>query len=352
MSAIAPPYPPFSDRDGAPLEAGYIWIGVENLNAITDPVAVYWDAALTQPAAQPIRTQGGYPVNNGTPARLYTQAAYSILVQDRNGVTVYNSASGNTDINVILGVSQWLTVTGTDALVGSSPISAGSYAAGQTFRFTSAGANTGAVTLNVNGLGVKSVTKNGATALAAGDIPASAVVTVTYDGARFQLSSIASAVEFVSRQTVGAVSAIDFTIPSGYTDFEVSWSLSFSVDAQLLLRSSVDGTTFPSGASDYSTAYIFNSGASGSNIASNASGSIIASPVADAASAGTGSFRLHTANGFRVQGATSLILNAAGAQWEQGVAAGVRNVGTVPLAFRILPSSGTVTGTVTLRGLR
>ena len=248
---------------------------------------------------------------------------------------------------------QYLTsVSGTNTITASASIAPAAYAAGQTFRFTSAGANTGAVTLNVNGLGVKSITKNGATALAAGDIPASAVVTVTYDGARFQLSSIASAVEFVSRQTVGAVSAIDFTIPSGYTDFEVSWSLSFSVDAQLLLRSSVDGTTFPSGASDYSTAYIFNSGASGSNIASNASGSIIASPVADAASVGTGSFRLHTANGFRVQGATSLILNAAGAQWEQGVAAGVRNVGTVPLAFRILPSSGTVTGTVTLRGLR
>ncbi|MFO0519031.1 MAG: hypothetical protein ACK515_01235, partial [bacterium] len=97
MSAIAPPYPLFSDRDGSPLEAGYIWIGVENLNAITDPVAVYWDAALTQPAAQPIRTQSGYPVNAGTPARFYTAAAYSILVQDRNGVTVYSSASDNAD---------------------------------------------------------------------------------------------------------------------------------------------------------------------------------------------------------------------------------------------------------------
>jgi hypothetical protein len=189
MSAqsIEQPYPIFTDADGAPLEAGYIWIGVENLNPITDPVAVYWDAALTQPAVQPIRTAGGYPVNAGTPARLYTLAAYSILVQDRNGVTVYSSARGNTDIDIILGVGQWLTVTGTNTILGSSSVSAGSYAAGQTFRFVSAGANTGAVTLNVNGLGPKAITKSGTTALVSGDIPASAVVQVSYDGTQFQL---------------------------------------------------------------------------------------------------------------------------------------------------------------------
>jgi hypothetical protein len=189
MSAqsIEQPYPIFTDADGAPLEAGYIWIGVENLNAITDPVAVYWDAALTQPAVQPIRTAGGYPVNAGTPARLYTLAAYSILVQDRNGVTVYSSASGNTDIDIILGVGQWLTVTGVDTIVGSSSVSAGAYAAGQTFRFVAAATNTGAVTLNVNGLGPKAITKEGTTALVAGDIVSGQVVNVTYDGTRFQL---------------------------------------------------------------------------------------------------------------------------------------------------------------------
>jgi hypothetical protein len=95
MSAqsIEQPYPIFTDADGDPLEAGYIWIGVENLNPITDPVAVYWDSALTQPAVQPIRTAGGYPVNAGTPARLYVSVRYSILAQDRNGITVYSAPS-------------------------------------------------------------------------------------------------------------------------------------------------------------------------------------------------------------------------------------------------------------------
>jgi hypothetical protein len=101
MSAqsIEQPYPIFTDADGDPLEAGYIWIGVENLNPITDPVAVYWDSALTQPAVQPIRTSGGYMANAGTPARLYTSGAYSILVQDRNGITAYSAPSETVLLN-------------------------------------------------------------------------------------------------------------------------------------------------------------------------------------------------------------------------------------------------------------
>jgi hypothetical protein len=64
----------------------------------------------------------------------------------------------------------------------------GAYAAGQCFRFVSSGANTTtSVTINLNGLGAKAITKNGSTALAVGDIPSVAVVEVVYDGTQFQL---------------------------------------------------------------------------------------------------------------------------------------------------------------------
>ena len=82
----------------------------------------------------------------------------------------------------------WLTsVSGADTITASASVTPAAYAAGQTFRFVAAGANTGAVTLNVSSLGAKSVTKNGTTALAAGDIPANSIVTVSYDGTQFQL---------------------------------------------------------------------------------------------------------------------------------------------------------------------
>ena len=97
MSALSvePPYPAFADADGQPLDDGYIWIGALNLNPITNPITVYWDSALTISAVQPIRTSGGYPVYQGTPARIYSAGDYSIQVQNKNATVVYTSLSGN-----------------------------------------------------------------------------------------------------------------------------------------------------------------------------------------------------------------------------------------------------------------
>ncbi len=61
------------------------------------------------------------------------------------------------------------------------------YVTGQQFALLSSGANTGAVTVNFNAVGAKSITKNGTTALAAGDIPASSIIFIVYDGTQFQL---------------------------------------------------------------------------------------------------------------------------------------------------------------------
>jgi hypothetical protein len=97
MSALSiqPPYPAFAGTDGLPLENGYIWVGTLNLNPQVNPITVYWDAALTIPAAQPIRTLNGYPVYQGTPARFYAGSDYSIQVLDSKGSVVYTSLNGN-----------------------------------------------------------------------------------------------------------------------------------------------------------------------------------------------------------------------------------------------------------------
>lgn len=61
-----------------------------------------------------------------------------------------------------------------------------SYVAGQYFRFIAGYTNTGAATLNVSGLGVKTIRKDNA-ALSAGDITAGRTYMVVYDGTYFQL---------------------------------------------------------------------------------------------------------------------------------------------------------------------
>ncbi len=75
-----------------------------------------------------------------------------------------------------------------DAYVIATNASISSYAAGQTFRFKAANANTGASTINVDGQGVKSIVLFGTSAaLPVNAILAGGVYTITYDGTNFQL---------------------------------------------------------------------------------------------------------------------------------------------------------------------
>lgn len=109
------------------------------------------------------------------------------------------------------------SVSGTNTVTGTLTPSPAAYVTGQTFRFISAGANTGAVTLNLNGLGAKAITKNGATPLSSGDIPSAAVVQVTYDGTQFQLTSNVTvpppATDYLNatRIDVASASTVDLT---------------------------------------------------------------------------------------------------------------------------------------------
>lgn len=63
------------------------------------------------------------------------------------------------------------------------------YAAGQKITFKSGAASTTSSTLNVNGLGVKTIKKKNDQNIAAGDIESGSIVTVVYDGTNFQMTS-------------------------------------------------------------------------------------------------------------------------------------------------------------------
>jgi hypothetical protein len=89
--SVQVPYPVFYDRAGAPLDNGNIYIGVANLDPVTNPLQVYYDEALTLTASQPLKTSNGYIYRNGTPTQLYVNATdFSILVNDSKNLLVYN----------------------------------------------------------------------------------------------------------------------------------------------------------------------------------------------------------------------------------------------------------------------
>jgi hypothetical protein len=94
LTQLAPPYPIFTDKNGDPLDAGFLYFGVVNQNPETQPIQVYYDSAFTQPAAQPLRTSNGYVMRNGSPALIYAGSEASVTVRDKKGQLVIYSPAG------------------------------------------------------------------------------------------------------------------------------------------------------------------------------------------------------------------------------------------------------------------
>lgn len=90
------------------------------------------------------------------------------------------------------------------------------YTTGMVVRFIASAANTGATTMNINGVGVTSIKKLGTRDLQVGDIKSGQIVTVTYDGTNFQLQSKNESV--IGRQTFSiAAAAMTPTTTNGAT---------------------------------------------------------------------------------------------------------------------------------------
>ncbi len=125
-------------------------------------------------------------------------------------------ASGNlfaTELGNQLGAENYaVDAAGTDTYVVTLDPVPAAYAAGMTIRVRFGTANTGAATINVNSLGAKDITKNGATALSTGDISANQVATLVYDGTQFQIQSSANA------QLTGGGSTTLHSHPVSFTD--------------------------------------------------------------------------------------------------------------------------------------
>lgn len=110
----------------------------------------------------------------GTSLDDYIRSHAAFIAQLFNTAAIYSATVG--------GTANAITLTPTPAITA--------YQAGQQFTFIAGSSNTTATTINISGLGVKNITKNGATALAANDILSGAIVTIEYDGTRFQLVSV------------------------------------------------------------------------------------------------------------------------------------------------------------------
>jgi len=180
MAILSPlPKMQFFSTGGAPLVGGKLY---SYAAGTTTPLATYTTQAGTIANTNPIILD-----SRGEASVWLASAAYKLKLTTADDVeiwTVDNISSAET-----FGASQLLSSVGgtanaITAVVTSPNFTA--YAAGQQFSFVAAATNTGATSLNLNGLGVKSLTKQGTNPLVAGDIQAGQIVLVEYDGTRFQ----------------------------------------------------------------------------------------------------------------------------------------------------------------------
>lgn len=154
---------------GQPVVAGTV-ISSTAFNALTSDLATGLSTAITKDGQTTVTANipmAGFKITGLGAATVGTDAVQ------------YGQIQSNTD--------KLVTVSGTDTLIGSVTPALTAYAAGNLFSFVVANTNTGAVTINIDGVGSKAITRTGSTALVAGDMVAGEVVLIEYDGTRFQL---------------------------------------------------------------------------------------------------------------------------------------------------------------------
>lgn len=141
-----------------------------------------------------------------------------VIYLDGGVSTVYEVSSSKAAVDALIATalsdttaSPYGAATGTDTYVVTISPSPGPYAAGQSLLVSFANTNTGAATLNVNGLGAKAIKKDISTAIAAGDIVAGRVYELRYDGTNFQLNEVATPAYVV---TAGADTMTATAIPA------------------------------------------------------------------------------------------------------------------------------------------
>lgn len=96
-TVVTSPFSSILDLSGQGLTLGSLYIGAPNTDPQVNPQAVYWDAALTQAAAQPLQVSAGYIMRLGTPSAAFTAGDYSIRALDHLGVQVFYRATNVSD---------------------------------------------------------------------------------------------------------------------------------------------------------------------------------------------------------------------------------------------------------------
>lgn len=206
----------FFDRNGAPLSGGLLY----TYNAgTTTPVSTYTSRSGAAYNTNPIVLDS----SGRTPAEIWLEGGvlYKFVLKDSTFVQI-GSYDNIPAVNDPTTTNNLITVAGTNALTGLAVPPLEGYTAGAQYTFIAQNTNTDAVTLDIDSLGVKAVTKFGATALSAGDIIGGAMTLVEYDGTRFQLLNPANSVfDNITVDYIKETATVSATAATGTVNYDV-----------------------------------------------------------------------------------------------------------------------------------
>ena len=147
------------------------------------------------------------------------------------------------DIDVLLGA---ITTTGSaNAYLLTTGLSLAAYVSGQSFLIKPNHANTGAATINVDGLGAKDLRKNGTTALASGDLATDQYYRIAYNGTQFQIVGAVTGLYQPLDATLTALAALSWSSGNALLQFTAADTVSLTLTPSVttLTTASTTATT-------------------------------------------------------------------------------------------------------------
>jgi len=192
LSAFAGAGAQFFDSNGTPLAGGLLYVYTAGT---TTPATSWTTSSGTSANTNPIvmnaagRTPFEIWLNSGVTYKFALYTSTNVLIG------TYDNIPAIDDPTVF---NNLITVTGTNTLIGTSVPPYTSYVAGMTLSFIPVATNTGAVTIDVDGLGAKNIFVGNASALTGSELVAGRIANLEYDGTRFQLFTSAIANDAVT----------------------------------------------------------------------------------------------------------------------------------------------------------
>lgn len=216
LSAFAGVGAQFFNDSGVPLSGGLLY---SYAAGTTTPATTWTTNTGTVANTNPIVLDSA----GRTPAEIWITSGvdYKFILKTSTGITV-GTYDDVPSLNDFTAFNNLITVTGTNSLIGTSVPPYTAYTTGMTLSFVPVAANTGAVTIDLDGLGAKNVYFDASTPLNAGAIAVGKITTLEYDGTRFQMTNSVSTGQIPDGAITAAKLATDSVTTSKITDLNVT----------------------------------------------------------------------------------------------------------------------------------